>query len=96
MLKLLEKVKRYLRITWDREDIHIQEIIDAGQVHLNELTDAQLDFASVGLPQTLLLDYCRYVYNNASEYFTDNYRADILRLQLQAGVAAEVAVQDET
>jgi len=36
----------------------------------------------------LLLDYCRYVYNNASEYFEENYSKEILRLQLQEGIKA--------
>ena len=36
---------------------------------------------------SLLLDYCRYSYNNASEYFEENFAREILRLQLQ--VAAE-------
>ena len=32
---------------------------------------------------SLLLDYCRYSYNNASEYFEENFAREILRLQLQ-------------
>jgi len=35
---------------------------------------------------SLLLDYCRYVYNNASEYFEQNFAREILRLQLQVAV----------
>ena len=87
---MLEKVKSYLKISWDDEDAHIQEIIDRGQAYLNDLTGAQLDYAPVGHPQSLLLDYCRYVYNNASEYFEENYREQILRLQLNVGIAEAV------
>jgi hypothetical protein len=41
---------------------------------------------------SLLLDYCRYSYNNASEYFEENFAREILRLQLQ--VAAEEVSAD--
>ena len=91
---MLEQVKRYLKITWDDEDVEIQGTIDRGQAYLDDLTGAELDYASVGQPQSLLLDYCRYAYNNATEYFEENYREQILRLQLQVGIAAEV-VADE-
>jgi len=36
---------------------------------------------------SLLLDYCRYVHNNASEYFEENFARELLRLQLQVGVS---------
>mgnify|MGYP001071804967 CR=1 FL=1 len=36
---------------------------------------------------SLLLDYCRYAYNNASEYFEENFQKEILRLQLKTGVS---------
>ncbi len=43
---------------------------------------------------TLLLDYCRYAYNNASEYFEENFQKEILRLQLKTGVSL-LPVEDE-
>lgn len=86
-MRVLQAVKDYLKITWNDEDAHIQGIINRGQAYLNDLTGAELDFEADGPPKTLLLDYCRYVYNNASEYFEENFAREILRLQLQ--VAAE-------
>jgi hypothetical protein len=44
--------------------------------------------AKPSLAVSLLLDYCRYAYNNALEYFEENFRAQILRLQLLEGVKA--------
>ena len=82
---MLDKVKGYLKITWDDEDAALTDLITRGQAYLNNLAGADLDFNS-GLPQSLFLDYCRYVYNNASEYFEENYASEILRLQLQTGV----------
>ena len=85
---MLQAVKDYLKVTWNDEDSHIQGIIDRGQAYLNDLTGAELDFEADGPPKTLLLDYCRYVYNNASEYFEENFAKEILRLQLQEGIKA--------
>ncbi|HOB89659.1 MAG TPA: head-tail connector protein [Bacillota bacterium] len=87
-MRVLQAVKDYLKITWNDEDAHIQGIINRGQAYLNDLTGAELDFEADGPPKTLLLDYCRYVYNNASEYFEENFARELLRLQLQEGIKA--------
>jgi len=89
---VLQAVKDYLKVTWNDEDSHIQGIIDRGQAYLNDLTGAELDFEADGPPKTLLLDYCRYVYNNASEYFEENFAKELLRLQLQEGIKAMAEV----
>ena len=44
---------------------------------------------------SLLLDYCRYVHNNASEYFEENFARELLRLQLTTAVAAMESDGDE-
>lgn len=82
---MLQDVKDYLKITWSDEDAALTSLITRGQAYLNNLAGADLDFNS-GLPLSLLLDYCRYVYNNASEYFEENFAGEILRLQIQVGV----------
>ena len=84
---MLNAVKVYLKITWDDEDAALQSTIERGKAYLNDLTGVELDFDSDGPARALLLDYCRYVYNNASEYFEENFREEILRLQLMTGVA---------
>ncbi len=96
-MRMLQAVKDYLKVTWNDEDAHIQGIINRGQAYLNDLTGAELDYETDGPPKALLLDYCRYTYNNASEYFEENYRRELLRLQLQVGVAAlpEEVIPDE-
>lgn len=82
---MLDKVKGYLKITWSDEDAALTDLITRGQAYLNNLAGADLDINS-GLPQSLFLDYCRYAYNNATEYFEENYAGEILRLQIQIGV----------
>lgn len=85
---MLDKVKTYLRIIGNDEDDILNAAINRGQALLNGLTGVTLDFNIEGLPQSLLLDYCRYSYNNASEYFEENFHKEILRLQLQSAVIA--------
>lgn len=90
---MLQAVKDYLKITWDDEDTAITDLITRGKKQLEGLAGAELDFDSEGLARSLLFDYCRYAYNNASEYFEENFQQEILRLQLQVGV--ELLPDDE-
>lgn len=92
---MLQAVKDYLKITWDDEDASLQAMIERGKAYLNDLTGAELDFDVAGPPRSLLLDYCRYVYNNASEYFEENYQQELIRLQLTTAVAAMESDDDE-
>jgi len=87
---MLEDVKEYLKITWDDEDTKIQNMIDRGQNYLNELTGLELDYTTEGQPKALLLDYCRYAYNNALEYFNENFKSELFRLQLKKAADADV------
>lgn len=83
---MLQEVKDVLKITWNDEDVHIQGIIDRGKDNLNDLTGVELDFGINNQAKSLLLDYCRYAYNNALEYFEENFQREILRLQLREAV----------
>ena len=91
---MLDDVKDYLKITWDDEDDYLTSLISRGQTKLDELAGAELDFETEGLPRSLLFDFVRYAYNNASEYFEENFRGEILRLQLMTGVALIPAEED--
>lgn len=86
---MLEDVKEYLKITWDDEDVKLQNMIDRGQNYLNERTGVELDYTTEGQPKALLLDYCRYAYNNALEYFNENFKSELFRLQLKKAVDAD-------
>ncbi|NYB73858.1 phage head-tail connector protein [Sedimentibacter hydroxybenzoicus DSM 7310] len=83
---MLQEIKDYLKITWEDEDAGIQKIIDRGKNYFNDLTGVELNFDENNQAKTLLLDYCRYAYNNALEYFEDNFQKEILRLQLKEAV----------
>ncbi len=80
---MLDLIKRDLRILDDDEDLLIQDLIDSGKSFLNGITGAKLDFESKeGLARNLLRQYCRYDYNNSAEYFEENFKSEIIRLQL--------------
>ncbi|KOM97077.1 hypothetical protein ACP49_16215 [Clostridium botulinum] len=81
---MLEELKKYLREE-DNENI-LNDILKDGEKYLNRLAGIELDYFNNILAKTLLLDYCRYKYNNASEYFLENFSEDILRLQLESAV----------
>lgn len=91
---MLDAVKAYLKITWDDEDTAITDLITRGKKKLEELAGAEPDFDTEGLARALLFDYCRYAYNNASEYFEENFQKEILRLQLMTGVSLLPAGED--
>ena len=91
---MLQTVKDYLKITWSDEDNNLLSLVDRGKAVLNDLTGTELDFDTEGLARSLLFDYVRYAYNNASEYFEENFQQEILRLQLMTG-ASLLPVEDE-
>jgi len=81
---MLQMVKDYLKITWD-DDQNLTRIIDSARASINEMMGVELDYDEPGQAQDLFMNRCRYDYNNALEYFEQNFQADILRLQLQVG-----------
>lgn len=80
---LLELVKDHCGVTWDDQDIRFIGMIERAKASLNKLMGAELDYEKPGPAQDLLLARCRYDYNNALEYFEQNFAREILRLQLQ-------------
>jgi len=89
---LLERLKERLKITWDDEDILLINILERAEKSLNALMGVELNYNIPGPAQELLLERCRYDYNNALEYFEQNFAREIFRLQLQ--VAAEEVSTD--
>lgn len=83
---MLEKVKDDLRITWDDEDARLLGMIERAKADIDELMGVGLDYDEPGPALTLMLNRVRYDYNNALEYFEDNFHSEIVRLQLQVGV----------
>lgn len=84
---MLLAIKKYLKVPWSDDDEVIAGLIDRGIAKLQQLAGAELDFEVEGQARSLLFDYVRYAYNNASEYFEENFKEEILRLQLMTGVS---------
>lgn len=85
---MLEELKSKLRITWIDEDTDLIRMIEKSKSVLNGMVGTSLNFEDDLVVQELLLERCRYVYNNAADEFLVNYADDILRLRLK--VAAQL------
>ena len=90
-MALFDAVKLYLGITWSDPDTdtNVAGILARAQTKLCAYAGVEsLDFADGTDEQQLLFDLCRYVYNNASEDFEDNYRADLIMLRAKYNTEA--------
>lgn len=84
---LLDSLKSYLKITWNDEDGDLEKIITRAKDYLqNDIAGVTLDFEGDTSNNQILLDCCRYIYNNAFEYFEDCFKSQLLRLQLKCAV----------
>ena len=92
--EILEEVKESLRISWEDEDNNLNRIIIKGKNRLKELTDIELTFSAESAERELLIEFCRYSYNNAAEFFEGNFQKEITRLQLK--LAAESLGESES
>ncbi|MCT4573210.1 hypothetical protein N3930_39330, partial [Bacillus thuringiensis] len=54
--------------------------------YLLGLTNASFDFSKELTPKDLLLERCRYVYNNAGDEFEKNYKSELSRLILDVAL----------
>lgn len=93
---MLTELKERLRILDTDEDSLLKNIILQGQEELNALVGTELDFEKKGPARSLLLEYCRYVYNNATEYFEENFQKEIVRLQLSVAVMKNEETENAT
>lgn len=97
-MELFDEVKLYLNITWSDEhtDDKVTGIIARGQDKLRSYAgNPELGFPEGTAERQLLLDYCRYIWNNAGEDFEDNYRADLIMLRAAHQISTE-GIGDES
>jgi hypothetical protein len=82
--ELLAELKCYLDITWEdaHTDAKLSGILSRAVTKLRSYAgNSDLAFEAGSEELQLLLDMCRYVYNNASEDFETNYLPDLLMLR---------------
>lgn len=81
---LLDELKLYLDITWEdaHTDAKLSGILSRAVTKMKAYAGkSDLAFEAGSEELQLLLDMCRYVYNNASEDFETNYLPDLLMLR---------------
>lgn len=83
---VLTKLKVKLRITWNDEDGDLKELIEDAETYLHALCGASFDFEKEKPPLELLLERCRYVYNNAADEFEKNFHHELSRLILNVAL----------
>lgn len=95
-MDLLNDVKNHLRVTWSEEDANITSLIERAKIYFKSVTGADLDFTVEGQAKHLLLERCRYVYNRSAEEFENNFRHEIINLQLRTAVEERRVRLDKT
>jgi hypothetical protein len=82
---MLEEIKRRLNITWDYDNEEVEELIEEGKIFIISRV-GEVDFDVDILASRLLKEYCRYAWNGSVAYFEQNFRSDILNLQIQNAI----------
>ncbi|MCQ6531146.1 head-tail connector protein [Bacillus mycoides] len=83
---LLQDVKSRLRITWDDEDAQLIKTIERGKAYLQNLCGTSFSFEQEDQVKQLLIERCRYEYNNALEDFEKNFRGELQRFIIDAAL----------
>lgn len=94
-MALIDDVKTYLGITWSdpHTESNVTGILARAQSKICDYAGATLDFNTESSEKQLLLDLCRYIYNNASEDFESNYKHELVMLRANHAVGVN---SDET
>ncbi len=85
----LETLKNYLRITWDdpETDKRLSGILTRAEHILSSFAGVKIIFDdSNPVECQLLLDLCRYIYNEAYEEFKVNFSAELISLRAKYAV----------
>lgn len=87
---LLAAAKNYLDITWTDADgdVKLTGILSRGQRYLNSVAGLPLDYEAEDKPRELLLEYARYVRNNALQYFRQDFMSELYALGWEASDGA--------
>lgn len=96
--QLLADVKNYLNITWSdtATDNKVRGLIASASVYLDGKGGGALDYDSDGLPRTLMMEYTRYMRDEALDVFENNYTSMILAMQNERLVPSSVESTEPT
>lgn len=80
----LALIKTHLRVTWLHQDDDIRDMIDDGKAFIDGIC-GRSSYSVNGLATMLLKAYCRYAWSGSVAMFEENYKRQLLRLQIQNG-----------
>ena len=83
---LFGEIKHALAITWNEEDREIKRLVERSVYALNDLVGVELDLEKDLSARELVIDRCRYAYNNAVDEFEKNFQAELSRLILRVAI----------
>lgn len=92
--QLLSDVEDYLYITLKDNSANkkVTEYITSSKARLQEIAGVLLDFTQPGLARDLLKDRCRYMHSQALEMFENNFRSELINLNLNNQFATPKAL----
>ena len=92
----LDDVKNYLNITYNDEDTNdkVTGIFIRSEHKIRKLVAASSSDVLTSSEEQLLLDLCRYTFNNAAEDFEANFMNDINGARAERQVAAMEAANN--
>lgn len=84
---LLIELKDKLQITWEDESTNrnLTKMLKRGMKYFNEF-GKEFKFEEDSTERELLLERCRYIWNNSLDDFETNFHAEISRLILMTAV----------
>lgn len=80
MDKLLKAYKARMHIFHNSEDDNLKDILKSSMNEIKRMTGSD-DISIPGI-RNLVLERSRYVYNDAAEYFEDNFQSQIIGVSL--------------
>lgn len=86
---MLEELKQHLRIFDGEEDRYLVKVINRNKAYFNGITGLEIDFEKDLQAQSLLLERCRYDFNNALDEFETNFAPSLRRLILLSAIGKE-------
>ena len=96
--ELLSELKDNLQITWEDDVTNrsLLRFIASSETFLNELCNSELEYVAGSMERELLLERCRYMWNNATDSFRENYRKDLQRLSMKFAVKKFKEKEDDS
>lgn len=91
---LFGEIKHALAITWNEEDREIKRLAERSVYALNDLVGVELDLEKDLSARELVIDRCRYAYNNAVDEFEKNFQGELSRLILRVAIEERKKAED--